>query len=35
MCLSKNTENEAFIFKDTIMNSEEEKILGVRHQTID
>ena len=30
MCLGKNTENETFIFKDTIMsNSEEEKILGV------
>ena len=30
VCLSKNTENETFIFKDTIMNdSKEEKILGV------
>ena len=30
MCLGKNTENETFIFKDTIMNnSKEEKILGV------
>ena len=30
MCLGKNTENETFIFKDTIMsNSEVEKILGV------
>ena len=30
MCLEKNTENEAFIFKDTIMNnSKEQKILGV------
>ena len=30
MCLGKNTENEIFIFKDTIMNnSKEEKILGV------
>ena len=29
MCLGKNTENETFIFKDTIMNnSKEEKILG-------
>ena len=29
MCLGKNTENEAFTFKDTIMNnSKEEKILG-------
>ena len=30
MCLGKNTENETFTFKDTIMsNSKEEKILGV------
>ena len=30
MCLGKNTENETFIFKDTLMsNSKEEKILGV------
>ena len=30
LCLWKNTENETFIFKDTIMNnSKEEKILGV------
>ena len=30
ICLGKNTENETFIFKDTIMNnSKEEKILGV------
>ena len=30
MCLGKNTENETFIFKDTIMNnSKEEKILVV------
>ena len=30
MCLGKNTENETFIFKDTITNnSKEEKILGV------
>ena len=30
MCLSKSTENESFIFKDTIMNnSKEEKMLGV------
>ena len=30
MCLGKNTENETFIFKDTIMNnSKVEKILGV------
>ena len=30
MCLGKKTENETFIFKDTIMNNgKEEKILGV------
>ena len=30
ICLSENTENEAFIFKDTIRgNSKEKKILGV------
>ena len=30
ICLGKNTENETFIFKDTIMNNnKEEKILGV------
>ena len=30
MCLGKNTENETFIFKDTIMNnSKEEKLLGI------
>ena len=30
MCLGKNTENETFTFKDTIMNNiKEEKILGV------
>ena len=30
VCLGKNTENETFIFKDTIMsNGKEEKILGV------
>ena len=30
MCLGKNTENETFTFKDTIMNnSKEEEILGV------
>ena len=29
MCLGKNTENETFIFKDTIMNnSKQEKLLG-------
>ena len=29
MCLGKNTKNETFTFKDTIMNnSKEEKILG-------
>ena len=25
MCLGKNTENETFIFKDTIMNNSKEK----------
>ena len=30
MCLGKNTENETFTFKNTIMNNnKEEKILGV------
>ena len=30
MCLGKKTENETFIFKDTIMNNgKEEKVLGV------
>ena len=30
MCLGKNTENETFTFKDTIMNNiKEEKIIGV------
>ena len=30
MCLGKHTENESFIFKDTILNnSKEEKILSV------